>query len=73
ARRAGIEGVVIVQTTIGTDGRLRGMRLLKGLSHGLDESTMETICTWRFEPATRDGEPVEVYYNLTVSFSLGGV
>ncbi|HMB52345.1 MAG TPA: energy transducer TonB, partial [Thermoanaerobaculia bacterium] len=43
ARRAGIEGVVIVQTTIGTDGRLRGMRLLKGLSHGLDESTMETI------------------------------
>lgn len=65
-----MEGVVIVQSIIGENGRLRRIRVLKGLSHGLDESALATLCSWRFKPARLDGEPIEVYYNLTVNFTL---
>lgn len=34
-------------------------------------SVLETIRQWKYEPATLDGEPVSVYYHLTVNFSLG--
>jgi TonB family protein len=70
ARSAGVQGVVILQSVIGSDGRIHRLRLLRGLPHGLSEVAAATVCTWRFEPATLDGEPVEVYYNLTVNFTL---
>jgi len=31
---------------------------------------IEAVRKWRFAPATLDGEPVEVYYNLTLDFRL---
>ena len=34
--------------------------------------TLNAIRGWRFEPATRDSEPVRVSYELTVSYTLRG-
>ena len=44
--------------------------MLKGLPMGLEESAVDAIKTWRFKPATLNGKPVMVYYNLTVNFKL---
>lgn len=37
---------------------------------GLSEEAVRTIKTWRFEPAKLDGQPVPVYYTLTMNFRL---
>jgi protein TonB len=37
---------------------------------GLDQAAVEAVRTWRFRPATLNGRPVDVYYNLTVNFRL---
>ena len=37
------------------------VKVLKDLTLGLTESAMETVKTWRYKPATKDGKPVSVY------------
>ncbi len=70
ARRARIQGVVIVQAIIDKTGNVTAVKVLKGLPMGLDQATVDAIKRWRFKPATLNGKPVEVYYNLTVNFQL---
>lgn len=70
ARRAGIEGVVIVEAIIDTSGRVTNVRVIKPLPMGLDQSAAEAVSQWRFRPATLNGKPVDVYYSLTVNFRL---
>lgn len=70
ARRAGVEGVVILETVVDEEGNVRDVRILKGLPYGLGESAIDTVKTWRYEPALRDGEPVAVYFTFTINFSI---
>ncbi len=70
ARAARIQGDVVVAATIDRDGRIRALRVLEGLPMGLTEHALAALSAWRFRPATRDGSPVVVTFELTVSFSL---
>ncbi len=70
ARRARIQGIVILQTVIDVHGNVTEVTPIKGLTLGLTESAVETVGQWKFKPATRDGKPVAVYLHVTVRFSL---
>ena len=70
ARRARVQGVVIVQAIIDCDGFVASTTVLKGLPMGLSEAAVDAIRQWRFQPARQDGRAVMVYYNLTVNFRL---
>ena len=70
ARKARIQGTVIVQAIIDRQGEVTNVEVLKGLPMGLTESAVEAIKTWKFQPATLNGKPVDVYYSLTVTFTL---
>jgi TonB family protein len=70
ARRSKVEGIVIVESIIEKDGSISHVRTLKKQPMGLDLSAMEAVCNWRFKPAILKGEPVKVYYVLTVNFQL---
>ncbi len=72
ARKARIQGVVILQTIIDKHGNVTDVKVLKGLPMGLDEAAVEAVKQWKFRPATLNGEPIEVYYNLVVKFQLDG-
>ena len=69
-RLARVQGVIVTETVVDKEGRVTQIRLLKGLSPGLDLKTLATICEWRFRPATSGGRPVKVYYTLTTSFAV---
>lgn len=70
ARKARIQGVVIVQAIIDKEGNVTNVKVLKGLPMGLEEAAVNAIKQWKFRPATLNGKPVVVYYNLTVNFKL---
>ncbi len=70
AQRAGVEGVVVLRATIDQQGRLRGLRVLRGVDPLLDEAALAAVRRWKFRPATRNGKPVQVDYVLTLDFHL---
>ncbi len=70
ARKARVQGVVIVQAIIDKAGNVTNIKVLKGLPMGLEEAAVEAMKQWKFKPATLNGRPVTVYYNLTVNFKL---
>lgn len=70
ARKGRVQGVVILQAVIDALGNVDEVSVLKGLPLGLSESAIATVSEWKFRPASRNGTPVPVYFNLTVTFSL---
>lgn len=70
ARRANASGIVIVETVIDKTGHVVDAVVLKSLPYGLSDAALDAVKQWVFEPATKDGNPVSVIYNLTVNFKL---
>lgn len=70
ARQARLQGVVVLQVVVRSDGSVGEIEVLKHLGLGLTESAVETVRTWGFEPATLDGDPIPVFLNLVVNFHL---
>lgn len=73
AREARLQGVVILQTAIDQEGNVVDVDVLKGLEMGLTEAAVDAVKQWKFEPATMDGEPIPVSYNVTVNYQLGKI
>jgi TonB family protein len=71
ARKAHIEGVVLLQAIIRKDGTVGSIKVLRGLGYGLDESAIDTIASkWHFRPGTLNGNPVDVTSSIAVRFRL---
>ena len=71
ARVFRVEGELVVEVIIGSDGVPRWPRVLQPLpAPTLSYVALEAVRQWRFEPATLNGKPIDVYYNLTVKYQL---
>jgi protein TonB len=70
AKEKRVSGTAILESVIDREGCIRSTRVLKGLPYGLDEVAMAAIRNWAFEPARLNGEPVKVYYVLTVNYQI---
>jgi len=70
ARKARVFGIVIVEVIIDTNGRVVAARILKALPFGLSQAAIDCVKQWRFTSAMRHGQPIAVFYNLTVNFRL---
>jgi protein TonB len=67
ARQAGIRGVVILELTIGVDGSVTDVRVLRSIPL-LDEAAVAAARQWRYEPVMLNGTPVPVIMTATVQF-----
>jgi TonB family protein len=70
ARKTKHQGTVVVQAIIGVDGLPRDLHVQRSLGMGLDEKALEAVRKWRFEPAMKDGSPVNVRVSIEVNFHL---
>ena len=70
ARRARVQGSVLLALIVGPDGNPHDLHLMRSLGMGLDDKALEAVRTWRFEPARKDGVPVAVRISVEVNFRL---
>lgn len=70
ARKNGTQGIVICETTIDATGKVVAVKVAKTTEEVFIQPTVDAIVQWRFEPATKDGEPIDVIYALTVKYAL---
>jgi TonB family protein len=69
ARRARIQGDVILLSVISEQGEITRVKVLKGVP-GCTMHAIRALRQWKFRPATLEGKPVAVYFTLTVNFTL---
>jgi protein TonB len=69
AQKAGIQGVVIIEATIGVDGRVQDARVLRS-SPFLDDAALAAVRQWIYTPTKLNGRPVSVIMTVTVHFTL---
>ena len=68
-RQAHLNGQVIMAAVIDAKGNVDSVQeISKPLGKGLDESAMKTLRTWKFKPATREGQPVPVKVKIEITF-----
>jgi TonB family protein len=70
AREMRIEGEVVLEVTFVATGKLRVLRVVGSLGHGLDEAAVDAAKKIEFTPARRDGRPVDHTATLRVVFRL---
>lgn len=70
ARRAGIEGRVVVQFVIDESGSVHNPVVLRGIGGGADEAAVQALHKVRFTPGRQRGRPVKVLYTITIHFQL---
>jgi protein TonB len=70
ARKAQIQGEVMLHAVISRDGTIEGLRMMSG--HPLlAKAAVDAVQQWRYRPYMLNRQPVEVETEITVRFTLG--
>lgn len=72
AKRAGLEGKVIVSALIDKDGKVIKVEIDKSDYPVFEEAARKAMMKARFTPARQNGEPVKLWYTLPIVFKLSG-
>jgi TonB family protein len=69
AQQMRVQGSVVLQALIGTDGVIQNIRVLSGPSI-LASAAQQAVRQWKFKPYLQDGQPVETQAKITVNFTI---
>lgn len=69
ALQAFVQGVVILEAVIDTNGDVADARVLRSVAL-LDQAAVDAVRQWKFTPTLMNGVPVPVLMTVTVNFSL---
>ncbi len=70
ARAKKVEGDAVLEVLLASSGEARVLRVIEGLGYGLDECAVKAANEIRFEPAVRDGRPVDSVVTMRIRFEL---
>ena len=70
ARQQKIQGDVVLRVTFTANGQVIVQGVVRGLGYGLDEEARRVAAQIKFRPATRNGQPVDMTTNITITFQL---
>lgn len=70
ARTAKKQGTCVLRLIVDSAGHPRDIRVVRGLGFGLDAKAVDAVQQWRFQPAMKDGRPVDVQISVEVDFHL---
>lgn len=63
-------GTAVVSLIVDTTGSVRDPQIILPLGVGLDDKAIGTVSHWKFDPATKDGQPVAVEISIEVAFRI---
>jgi len=69
AQATHVQGVVIIEATIGPTGWVQDARILRSIPL-LDAAALEAVRQWEYTPTLLNGMPVAVLMTVTISFTL---
>jgi TonB family protein len=69
ALKAGVQGIVIIEATIGTNGAVEDAHVLRSIPQ-LDQAALDAVRQWEFSPTLINGEPAAIIMSVTVNFQL---
>jgi protein TonB len=69
AQAAGVQGVVIMEATLGADGKVTDVRVLRSIPL-LDQAAVEAVRQWEYAPTLVNGVAVPVVMTVTLNFTL---
>jgi protein TonB len=69
AKRARLEGDVVIECTIDPSGRIVNATVTKSVPL-LDQAALDAVAAWRYRPTLVDGVPVPVLMTVTVRFHI---
>lgn len=70
ARKNRIQGRVVVSFVVNKQGKAQDLKVDKGLGYGCDRAAIEAVQRASFEPATKNGNPVNFKFALPITFRL---
>jgi TonB family protein len=70
SRKAKLNGHVVLTFIVQPDGKPRDIRVVKSLSPGLDQKSIEAVSKWKFTPATKDGKPIAIEIQAETTFRI---
>ena len=70
ARALRVTGEVIIDLHVEADGMPSHIEIVRPVGLGLDEQAARAVSTYRFAPATREGQPVPVMLRVAVNFQI---
>jgi protein TonB len=72
AKRARVQGAVLLEGVVGTDGKVSKIAVTRSLdtTFGLDEQAKKAFAQWLFKPGQKDGKDVAVSVNVEMTFTL---
>jgi protein TonB len=71
AKRAGVEGQVIVMFTVSKTGQIASPRVVRGIGGGCDEEALRVVMMMpRWNPGKQNGQPVNVQVTVPIRFQL---
>ena len=66
--RQNVQGTVMLSAVIRSDGSVGEVRIVRGIDDRLDEYASAALARWRFRPATRNGDPVDLQAVVMIPF-----
>ena len=69
AQSARVQGIVIIEATIGPNGKVQEAKVLRSIPL-LDQAALDAVKQWEFTPTLLNGVPVPVIMTVTVQFTL---
>jgi TonB family protein len=66
--RENVSGTVILYAVIHSDGTVGDVRVLRGVDERLDRFASQALAQWKFDPATKNGQPVDVEATFQIPF-----
>jgi TonB family protein len=64
----GMEGTVFIEGQIGTDGKMKNMRITASPHPAFERAALDAVGEWEFQPTTLNGRVVETPIHVSVSF-----
>jgi TonB family protein len=71
-RRAGINGEVVVDFVVDTNGEVQNAYAVRSSQREFEAAAVQAVMKWKFKPGKKGGQDVNTHMQVPIVFSLGG-